>query len=119
LAKYKTVFKVLKRYIKLRSQSDDIKLDDIDYRFVRDFEYYLKTDYGVKINTAVQMVKKLRTMMKIAYEIGWVKRDPFVAYRARHEEVHREYLTSDGTSAACREKIIPQTFTCREGSVFV
>lgn len=94
LAKYKTVFKVLKRYIKLRSQSDDIKLDDIDYRFVRDFEYYLKTDYGVKINTAVQMVKKLRTVMKISYEIGWVKRDPFVAYRARHEEVHREYLTS-------------------------
>lgn len=94
LAKYTTVFKVLKRYIKLRSQIEDIKLDDIDYRFVRDFEYYLKTDYGVKINTAVQMVKKLRTVMKIAYEIGWVKRDPFVAYRARHEEVHREYLNS-------------------------
>lgn len=94
LAKYKTVYKVLKRYIKLRSQSEDIKLDDIDYRFVRDFEYYLKTDYGVKINTAVQMVKKLRTIMKIAYEIGWVKRDPFVAYRARNEEVHREYLNS-------------------------
>ncbi len=94
LAKYKTVFKVLKKYIKLRSKCEDIRLDDIDYRFVRDFEYYLKTDYGVRINTAVQMVKKLRTVMKIAYEIGWVKRDPFVAYRARHEEVHREYLSS-------------------------
>ncbi|MFA6245307.1 MAG: site-specific integrase [Mucilaginibacter sp.] len=94
LAKYKTVFKVIKRYIKLKSKSEDIRLDEIDYRFVRDFEYYLKTDYGVKINTAVQMVKKLRTVMKIAYEIGWVKRDPFVAYRARHEEVHREYLSS-------------------------
>lgn len=94
LAKYKTVFKVIKRYIKLKSKSEDIRLDEIDYRFVRDFEYYLKADYGVRINTAVQMVKKLRTVMKIAYEIGWVKRDPFVAYRARHEEVHREYLSS-------------------------
>jgi integrase len=40
------------------------------------------------------MVKKLRTIIKIAYEIGWINRDPFIAYRARHEEVHREYLTS-------------------------
>lgn len=94
LAKYKSVFKVLKRFIKLKLQQEDIKLDDIDYRFIRDFEYYLKTEHNVKINTAVQMVKKLRTVMKIAYEIGWVKRDPFIAYRARHEEVHREYLSS-------------------------
>jgi integrase len=94
LAKYKTVFKVLKRYIQLKKQCDDIRLDEIDYRFVRDFEYYLKTDYGVKINTAIQMVKKLRTVIKIAYEIGWIMRDPFIAYRARHEEVHREYLNS-------------------------
>ena len=94
LAKYKAVQKVIQRYIKLKHHVDDLPLDKIDYRFVRDFEYYLKADYGVKINTAIQMVKKLRTVMKIAYEIGWVLRDPFIAYRVRHEEVHREYLTS-------------------------
>jgi integrase len=94
LAKYKNAHRVLKKYIRLKHQSDDIRIDDIDYRFVRDFDYYLKTDYGVRINTAVQMVKKLRTVVKIAYEIGWVRRDPFIAYRVRHEEVHREYLSS-------------------------
>jgi site-specific recombinase XerD len=93
LAKYKTVQKILKKYIMLKKKSDDIELNEIDYRFVRDFEHYLKTDRGVKINTAVHMVKKLRTVIKIAYEIGWINRDPFIAYRSRHEEVHREYLT--------------------------
>jgi len=94
LAKYKTAYKALKKYLILKRKNDDLALKEIDYRFVRDFEYYLKTDYGLKINTAVQMVKKLRTIIKIAYEIGWINRDPFIAYRARHEEVHREYLTS-------------------------
>ncbi|GAA4337858.1 site-specific integrase [Mucilaginibacter gynuensis] len=94
LQKYKTVFKVLKRYILLKKQVEDLPLNELDYKFVRDFDHYLKTDYGVKINTAVQMVKKLRTIIKIAYEIGWISRDPFIAYRARHEEVHREYLNS-------------------------
>jgi hypothetical protein len=42
LDKYKAVYKVLKEYITLRKQCDDLRLDEIDYRFVRDFEYYLK-----------------------------------------------------------------------------
>ncbi|WP_345956002.1 site-specific integrase [Mucilaginibacter sp. PAMB04168] len=95
LQKYKSVYRVLKKFLLLKTKNDDIKLDDIDYQLVRDFDYYLKVDYGVKINTAIQMVKKLRTMMKIANEIGWAKRNPFVAYRAKKEEIFREYLTSD------------------------
>ncbi|GAA4321402.1 hypothetical protein GCM10023149_21250 [Mucilaginibacter gynuensis] len=86
LQKYKSVFRVLRKFLLLKTQKDDIKLDDIDYQLVRDFDHYLKADYGVKINTAVQMVKKLRTMMKIANEIGWAKHDPFVAYRQKRRK---------------------------------
>jgi hypothetical protein len=60
-------------------------------RFLRNsFEHYLKTDYWVKINTAVQMIKKLRTITTIAYEIGWITRDPFIAYRAWHDTIVSE-----------------------------
>nr|MCS3811976.1 site-specific recombinase XerD [Mucilaginibacter sp. X4EP1] len=105
LQKYKAAFRILKRFILLRTQSDDIRLDKIDYRFVRDFDYYLKTDYGVKINTAVQIVKKLRTMIKIAIEVGWAKQDPFIAYRAKTEEVFREFLTSDELQQLAEKKL--------------
>jgi len=105
LAKYRTVFKVLKTYIVLKRQSDDIRLDEIDYRFVREFDHYLKSEYGVKVNTAIGMVKKLRTVMKIAQEVGWVKQDPFIAYRARHEEIHREYLTTEELGQLALKKI--------------
>jgi len=105
LQKYKAAFRILKRFILLRTQSDDIRLDKIDYLFVRDFDYYLKTDYGVKINTAVQIVKKLRTMIKIAIEVGWAKRDPFIAYRAKTEEVFREFLTSDELQQLAEKKL--------------
>jgi site-specific recombinase XerD len=95
LKKYKTVFRALRKYLILSRKAENIRLNELDYRFVKEFDYYLKTDYGVCNNTAVHMLKKLRTVMKIAYEIGWVKRDPFLAYRARLDEVHREYLTSE------------------------
>jgi integrase len=89
----------------LKTKADDIKLDDINYQLVRDFDYYLKVDYGVKTNTAIQMVKKLRTIMKVANEIGWAKRNPFVAYRAKKEEVFREYLTSAELHALAVKKL--------------
>ncbi|MVN90496.1 site-specific integrase [Mucilaginibacter aquatilis] len=95
LQKYKSTYRVLKKFLLLKTQSEDIRLDDIGFQLVRDFDYYLKADYGVKINTAVQMVKKLRTIMKVANEIGWAKRNPFVAYRAKKEEVFREFLTTE------------------------
>ncbi len=94
LQKYRSVFRILRKFLLIRNKQDDIKLDDIDFQLVRDFDYYLKTEHKVKINTAVQMVKKLRTVMKLANEIGWAKRNPFAAYRAKKEEVHREFLTS-------------------------
>ncbi|WP_091367521.1 site-specific integrase [Mucilaginibacter mallensis] len=105
LQKYKAAFRILKRFIMIRTQSDDIRLDKIDYRFVKDFDYYLKADYGVKINTAVQIVKKLRTMIKIAIEVGWAKHDPFIAYRAKTVEVFREYLTSDELQQLAEKKL--------------
>ncbi len=105
LQKYKAAFRVLKRFIMIRTQSDDIPLEKIDYRFVKDFDYYLKADYGVKINTAVQIVKKLRTMIKIAIEVGWAKHDPFIAYRAKTVEVFREYLTSNELQQLAEKKL--------------
>lgn len=105
LYKYKSVYRVLKKYLIAIKQTEDIPLDEIDYKFVREFDHYLKADYGVKINTAVQMVKKLRTVIKIACEIGWVKHDPFIAYRAKKEEVHREYLNSGELYALAIKKL--------------
>jgi len=105
LQKYKAAFRILKRFIMIRTQCDDIPLDKINYRFVKDFDYYLKADYGVKINTAVQIVKKLRTMIKIAIEVGWAKHDPFTAYRAKTVEVFREYLTSDELQQLAEKKL--------------
>lgn len=118
LQKYKSVYRVVKRFLLLKTTSDDIKLDDIDYQLVRDFDYYLKTDYGVKINTAVQMVKKLRTIMKVANEIGWAKRNPFVAYRAKKEEVFREYLTSEELNELALKKLRKRLVITRDLFLF-
>ncbi len=95
IKKYKTARNAMKKYLKLRYKADDIKLDQLDFQFIREYEVYLKADYNVKNNTAVQMVRKVRTVVRLAYELGWIQRNPFLAHRMKLDEVHRDYLTSD------------------------
>ena len=98
LQKYRASYKALKKFLKLKLLTEDIRLDQLDHQFVKDYEYYLKTDYGVQNNTAIQIIKKLRTIIHIAMDFGWLSRDPFIAHRMKSTEVHRDYLTEEELS---------------------
>ncbi len=98
LQKYRAGYKALKAFLKLKFQTNDIRLDQLNHQFVKDYEYYLKTDYGVQNNTAIQIIKKLRTIVHISMDFGWLSRDPFIAHRMKSTEVHRDYLTGEELS---------------------
>lgn len=95
LAKYKAGYKAFKKFLKLKYQADDMGLNELDHSFIKAYEYYLKTDHGVSNNTAIQIIKRLRTVVRIAMDFGWLQRDPFIAHRMRATEVHRTFLSSD------------------------
>lgn len=98
LQKYQASYKALTKFLKIKYQAEDIRLDQLDHQFVKDYEYYLKTDYGVQNNTAIQIIKKLRTIIHIAMDFGWLSRDPFITHRMKSTEVHRDYLTGEELS---------------------
>jgi len=104
MKKYGTAYKALQKFLLQQFKSIDIRLDKLDHRFVKEYEYYLKADYGVKNNTAVGMIKKLRTVIRIAMDFGWLLRDPFIAHRMKTTEVHRNYLSGPELNALVTRK---------------
>jgi site-specific recombinase XerD len=107
MVKYNTAWKAILKYLKLKYQADDIRLDQLDFKFIRDYEVYLKTDYGVQNNTAVHMVRKLRSIVRLAFELGWITQNPFLAHRMKLEEVHRNYLTSSEINQLATKNFYP------------
>lgn len=93
LQKYRSGYKAFKSFTKR-----DMRLDELDHGFIKAYEFYLKTDYGVQNNTAIQHVKRLRTVVRIAMDLGWMNRDPFIAHRMKATETHRDYLTGSELS---------------------
>ncbi|WP_448698139.1 site-specific integrase [Mucilaginibacter sp. AW1-3] len=105
LQKYKAGQKAFKKFLKLKFQKDDIALNELDHAFIKDYEFYLKTGHGVQNNTAIQIIKKLRTVVKIAMDFGWLQRDPFIAHRMKSTEVHRTFLSSDELQRLATKKL--------------
>ncbi len=96
---YKTTQSYLKSFLSKKIKTNDIYLSNLDYSFIIDFEYYLKTyqptDHQRKIsnNTAMKHLQRLRKMVTMAFHLEWINRDPFVRFKSSFEKREREFLS--------------------------
>ena len=98
---YFTTQKYLEKFLKERQKIKDIKLAKINYKFVTDFEYYLKTyrplDHQKPLhnNGVMKHMERFRKMINMALKNEWMEKDPFKAYKLKFVKFERGYLTED------------------------
>lgn len=95
LERYRTAKAHLEGFIKLQYKVSDIPIKDIDLKFISGFEYYLKTERNCSHNTAVKYITNFKKIVRIAYANDWIKKDPFLNWKARLKTVDREFLSKD------------------------
>lgn len=98
---YFTTQKYLERFLKEKKNCTDIFLSELTYRFITEFEHYLRgrvpTDHHKPLsnNGAMKHIERFRKMINLAMKLEWLDRDPFSQYRQRFEKVEREFLTKE------------------------
>jgi integrase/recombinase XerD len=86
---YYSTERYVKEFLVNKKKRKDIYLSQLDYRFVVDFEIYLRQrtpDKGQRPcsnNTVMKHIERLRKMMNIALKNDWIVKDPFVKFE-RH-----------------------------------
>ncbi|MGJ5641533.1 site-specific integrase [Formosa sp. S-31] len=99
LRHYKVTQGYLKKYLDIKLSTTDIKLRELSYGFIVDFEFFLKSyqpeDHQRKMghNTAMKHLQRLRKMVTMAYHMEWIEKDPFVRFRTSLENKRRDYLS--------------------------
>lgn len=119
--KFDTTLLYLKQFLKQRYRKDDIPLPEINQEFVRDFEFFLKTEKSCQNNSALKHIKNFRKVIRIGIAIGndWIKRDPFFGLRFKAEEVNVDFLSNDELKRIRQKKItIPRLERIRDIFVF-
>lgn len=98
---YFTTQKYIKEFISERFKTSDKYLSELSYKFITDFEYYLrnrKPEKGQKPlnnNGLMKHIERFCKMVNLAVRLEWLDRNPFHAYQLKFDKVEREYLTKD------------------------
>lgn len=101
LKNYFTTQKYITKFLKEKLKISDIYLHSLNYKFLVDFEYYLRTYVPVDHqspmgnNTVMKHIERLRKMIKMAIRYEWLEKDPFVAFKQKFHRVERGYLTEE------------------------
>ncbi len=98
---YFTTQKYVQKFLKVKFSLSDISLADLNYKFITDFEYFLRThqpiDHHKPIanNGVMKHIERLRKMINLAVRMEWLDKDPFAKYKQKFEKVSRGFLTQE------------------------
>lgn len=64
LKRFKAAFSSLEAFMQ-HKKVEDIKLRELNHKFITDYEFFLKTVRNVEHNTAMGIIKKLKKIVRI------------------------------------------------------
>ncbi len=99
LKNYFSTEKYLKQFLQERLKTDDIYLIQLNYKFISDFENYIRTYRPRKArktcsnNGAMKHLERLMKITNLALKMEWLEKDPFRNFKLRYIRNERDYLT--------------------------
>ncbi|MBO0320673.1 site-specific integrase [Muricauda sp. CAU 1633] len=108
---YLTSQKYIFLFLKTKLKLEDIRLDELNYKFILDFENFLRkhkpNHYQKQIgnNAVMKHIQRLRKMVSLAYRLEWIDKDPFRQFKQRLTPTNREYLGSEELQAIEKLKL--------------
>lgn len=95
LERYETTLNHLKGFLKHHFKTDDYLLNSLNYNFITEFEFYLKSVKKIGHNTTMKYLRNFKKIVLLALKNEWITRDPFAKYQMSLKEVKRDYLNKD------------------------
>ncbi len=105
LKNYYTTKRYVQEFLKAKFNASDIYLSLLDYKFLADFERFMKTyvpkDQKLPCgqNTIMKHIERLRKVVNMSIKNDWLERDPFHKFKPVFLKTTRQFLTTDELSS--------------------
>ncbi len=99
LAHYKTTQRYLTEFLHQIKRVDNILLKEIDYKFITEFEAFLRTyqptdhQRTMSHNVIMKHLTRIRKLLNLASKLEWIDKNPFDRFPITYTKVDRGYLT--------------------------
>jgi len=117
--RYDNCAKYIGELIKLKYDKEDLTLKELNGEFIREFEFYMKTEKSCQQNTVIRYMKCFKKITNLAIANEWMTKNPFAGIKFREQEVHKEFLTWEEINAIhTKEFEIPRLDLIRDIFIF-
>jgi hypothetical protein len=93
--RYTTSKKHTQEFMKWKYGFDDIDIKKINYEFISEYEFWLKSVRKCDHNTTVKYLSNFRKIINICLKHGWLDKDPFVGFKMTKREVEKSFLSQE------------------------
>jgi site-specific recombinase XerD len=97
--RYKTSYDHTKAFIQWKYQVEDLEIKKLNYDFISDYSFWLKSVRGCSQNTTIKYLSNFKKIVSECIKRGWLIKDPFAGFKMTRKEVVRDYLTSEELDA--------------------
>lgn len=104
LERYNTSRDHTRAFMQWKYRITDMDIKKLDYEFVSEFEFWLKTQRNCNHNTAIKYISNFRKIVNICIRKGWLQKDPFLGFKMSKHEVERDFLTEEELQAISSKK---------------
>jgi site-specific recombinase XerD len=119
LQRYETCLMHCKEFMQWQYNISDIPVTKINFAFLTDFDYYLRSVRKCGNNSAIKYIKNLGKIVRICLGNGWLTIDPYLNYKPKQKAVHREVLTKEELDRLSKKKFgVERLSTVRDMFVF-
>ncbi|GAC1425534.1 MAG: site-specific integrase [Flavisolibacter sp.] len=91
--RYTTALEHTLRFIKFKYRLDDLEINKLNYEFISDFEFYLRSERKCAHNSTMKYLSNLKKIVLLCVKKEWLSKDPFLGFKLATKEVVREVLT--------------------------
>lgn len=92
IMRYETAYRHTQEFIQFQYKKEDVDIEEVNYQFVKDYEFFLKTERDFNHNSTMKYLKNFKKIIRIALANEWLKKDPFMNFKMTYEELQREFL---------------------------
>lgn len=92
IGKFYTLKKYIIEFLQSNQATSDIYLSQLNYKWLIDFEMFLKNKKGIGQNSTMKHIMLLRKIITIAINNEWLSANPFAKYKISFTKSNRTYL---------------------------
>jgi len=93
LQRYETSYRHTKSFIETRYKTKDLDINRLNFEFLSEYEYWLKSVRNCDHNSAMKYLSNFRKIVNRCLRNGWLEKDPFFGFKMAKREVERTALT--------------------------